>query len=430
MNKNDFCLDHNLHKLAGNQSKGYILTLTFGPDDQHGVGVCSVQRQQCWLKSYNFEMHVVEPFAVQSHLESYPKYWNIIDSGRKVLRLSDYFDMDYYHTLMKKHNVPNIVQWEDFIQKAPRKVIAVTIDGDIGYDKRCFGLIRVDERVCHHSGRTHIERFTSGCNTAKVDAAMAYLKEHHGFKLHRHVCINCKQYSLPVFSPQDITKHIFRSDDPKSVTVIINFWFFLMSLVPNCETAKYCAPFNFNQFLPSSRLHRDAQRYLQEVLNASSISVAIMFRTERMFKDLKTANAVLERMDSMLQRYKEKVATVAFTGKPLITIDIGAHGSDSIRSYRYASEYRGHYDKIVRKFEHILSVIYPKQNKWTLQDYERGFSMIAGIEDRGYISALQRELASHAQCLMLYPGTGHYQRLVEFNYKDNHPNSSYCIEHL
>ena len=114
----------------------------------------------------------------------------------------------------------------------------------------------------------------------------------------------------------------------------------------------------------------------------------------------------------------------------MITIDVGTHGSDSIATYRYSPEYRGHYDEIVAKFEHILSVIYPKQNKWTLQDYERGFSMIAGVEDRGYISALQRELASHAQCLMLYPGTGHYQRLVEFNYKDNHQNSSYCIEHL
>ena len=417
--------------ITDNQGKGYILALTFGPGDQHGVGVCSVQRLQCWLKSYGHQVHVVEPFAIDSHFESYPRYWNTVDSGGTLLRFGDYFDVQSYHSLMRKHNVPNIVQWEDFVQKAPRKVIAVTIDGRIDYDRRCFGLIRTDDKVCQQNRQPRIEHFTSGCNTAQVDAAMAYLKEHHGFVLHRHVCINCDHRSpYPVFSPQDITRHIFGSDNPESVTVIINFWFFLMSLVPNCDTAKYCAPFSFGQFLPSSRLHHDAQRYLKEVLNVTSISIAIMFRTERMIKDLKSANAVLQRMDSMLQRYKEKTAEMTFSGKPLLTIDVGAFGSDSVKSYRYTPEYRGHYKEIVAMFEYILSVIYPREEKWTLEEYERGFSKVAGVQDRGYISALQRELASQAQCLMLYPGTGHYQRLVEFNYKDYHPNSTHCIEHL
>ena len=409
--------------LLGHQSGGYIVTLTFGPVDQHGVGLCSVQRQQCWLKSYDFDVHLVEPFAVGSHLESSPKYWSAVDSGGTVLRFSDLFDMNYYHSLMRKHNVPDIVRWEDFVQNAPRDVIAVTIDGNIGYDRRCSGLIRYDDLACGYNRHSRIDG--TGCNTAQVDAAMSYLEKRHGFKLHRHVCINCNHRPWSIYSPQDITKHIFGSDNPRNITILMNVWYFLISLVPNCETGKYCAPFDFKQFWPSSKLHHDAQKYLKEVLNTSSISIAIMFRTERMLKEL-SLKAVLERMDSMLQVYRDKINSVAFSGKPLLAIDIGSYGSDSIK----LPDYRGHYDEVVAKFEHILSVIYPRERKWTLEDYEKGFSVIAGSTDSGYISALQRELASHAECLMLYPGKGHYQRLVEFNYKDNHPNSSYCIQHL
>ena len=390
------------------------------------MGLCSVQRQQCWLKSYDFEVHLVEPFAVGSHFESSPKYWDTVDSGGSVLRFSDFFNLSYYHSLMKKHNVPDIMRWEDFVQKAPRNVIAVTIAGDIGYDRRCHGLIRLDDRVCGHYRQPEMKKFTSGCNTAEVDAAMSYLKERHGFRLHRHVCINCN-YRPSVFSPQDITNHIFGKDDPRNVTIVINVWYFLVSLVPNCDTGKYCAPFSFEQFLPSSRLHHDAQRYLKDILNTSSISIAIMFRTERMIKDL-SVKGLLQRMDSMPQTYRQNVAKMNFSGKPFITIDIGSYGSDSI--YKYTPEYKGHYDEVVTKFEYLLSVMYPKEERWTLEDYEKGFYMIAGVKDRGYISALQRELASNARCLMLYPGTGHYQRLVEFNYKDSHPNSSHCIWHL
>ena len=348
-----------------------------------------------------------------------------------MLRFGDYFDVQSHHSIMRKHNVPDIVQWEDFVQKAPRKVIAVTIDGTIEYDKPCFGLIRTTNTLCRQNKQPRIEHFTSGCNTSEVDPAMAYLKEHYGFVLHRHVCFNCDHGSPPpVFSPQDITRHIFGNDNPENVTVIINFWYFMMGLIPDCDTAKYCAPFKFGQFLSSSRIRRDAQRYLKEVLNASSISIAIMFRTERMIKDLKTANAVLQRMDSMLQKYKEKTAKMTFSGKPLLTIDVGAFGSDSIRFFKFAPEFKGHYNEIVAKFEYLLSAIYPREEKWTLDEYERGFSKVSGVQDRGYISALQRELASQAQCLMLYPGAGRYQKLVEVNYKDNHPNSPHCIEHL
>ena len=431
------------HKVTGNsnepvepQSEGYMLTLTFGRADQHGVAASSVQNQQCWLKSHDLNIHVVEPFAVKSHFESYPRYWNIVDSGGEVLRFGDYFDMDYYHSLLRKDNVPNISSWENFLENAPRNVIAVTIDGSVGLNRRCFGLIGQYSVACRrgHRNQQQIDYFTSGCNTSAVDTALVYLQKHYGFKLHRSVCLNCN-HGLPKtgYSPQDIVKHIFGKDDPKKVTLVINMWYFKISLVPDCKLKQYCAPFNLKQFVPSSRLQRDAQRYVTEILNASSISIAIMFRTERMFKHLISLKNVLARMDSMLQTYRDKVSSIKnspnFIGsKPLITIDIGSYGSDS--NWYYCPECRKYSKALVRKFEYLLSTLYPKRSKWTLGNYENGFSRIAGVQDRGYISALQRELASHAQCLMLYPGAGRYQTLVENNYKENHSGPSHCILHL
>ena len=416
-------------------SLGYIVTLSYGSYDQQTVAACSVFVQMCWLKSFglNSEMVLVEPFAKSSHLESNPEAWTAVEHHDKhrddIMRYSDYFDLQY----MQAHESTKMVSWEQFLKNAPRNVVAVTVQDLNGESTKCFGTISKPMLSCKSGPRnqTQIDHFTSGCDTTEVDNAARYLKK-FGFTVIKNVCLNCGR-GLPStgYSPNDITALIVDGIDIHNTTVIITQWTYATSLVKNCEIHKYCSVLNNcksqnSKLMPSARLKEDANHYLKEVLNATSISVAIMIRTERLFWKLKTAARVIQSLTSVLDVYTDIITKnrgILLPGaKPLITIDIGTFGTSS-----YDARYTNYTD-IVSTFEYLLSNLY--SDEWNLEFYEKGLvTATGGVKDSGYIAGLQRVLASQARCIVLY-GAGYFQGLAEHYYKLEHPNSvNQCIYH-
>ena len=418
-------------------SLGYIVTLSYGKYDQQTVSACSVFVQMCWLKSFglNSEMVLVEPFAKSSHLESNPEAWTAVEHHDKhrdeVMRYSDYFDLQH----MQTHESTKMVSWDQFLKNAPRNVVAVTVQDLSGESTKCYGRIGHPMLACKSGPRnqTQIDHFTSGCNTTEVDNAARYLKK-YGFRVIKKVCLNCGR-GLPStgYSPSDITALIVDGIDIHNTTVIITQWSYATNLVKNCEIKKYCSAFDcarasskeYRKLMPSARLKEDANIYLKEVLNATSISVAIMIRTEMLFKTLKAAQ-VIQHLKSLLHLYKDiktKRRGILLPGaKPLITIDIGTFGSVSRRS-----DYTN-YTEIVSTFEYLLSNLY--SDEWNLELYENGFvTATGGVKESGYIAGVQRVLASQARCLVVCGG-GHFQKLAEHFYRLEHPNSrNQCIYH-
>ena len=383
---------------------------------------------------------IVEPFSNMSHFEHSPKYWTAVERNLSVMRFSDYFDLDHFQqTACRNRKSTDLVKWETFLHSAPRDVIAITVENASGDNYKCFSKIGRPDLACKSGPRhqTQIDYFTSGCETTEIDEAMNYLK-HHGFRVVKHVCLNCER-GLPStgYSPDDIMDMISGGVKLLNKTVLINTWSYAFNLVKKCQFHKYCSDCvhfdsqEYRKLMPSKRLKKDADRYLKDVLNATSISVAIMIRTERMFHQLKAASKVLSAMDSVLKIYKEILTKLSHsdngmhTSKPLITIDIGKFGSDTNSTLcRECS----HYTEIVAKFEQLLSHVYGK--KWTLQHYENGLIYaVRGVTDGGYIAGVQRVLASEAKCLILYGG-GHYQALAKYHYLLKHPNKyDQCVQY-
>ena len=413
--------------------------MNFGQVDQHTVAACALFSQMCWLKSFNLaaNTYLVEPFAVESHFESTPEHWTAVDQGNDILRFGDYFDVHHLNLIAIKQSFPHLLQWEDFLDHAPREVVAVTIQDLNGENDNCFGRIGQLNASCRSGPRnqSQINYFTSGCNTSEVDQAVDYLERYHGFRLKKSICLNCG-HGLPStgYSPDDITNLIMSDVDIHNATILFNTWTYATNLVRKCHYTKYCsycAGFHnkeYKKLMPSSRIKRDANTYLKNMLNATSISVAIMIRTERMFKRLKNADQVLDCLDSILGTYAEIMSNHSDiagmkTSKPLITIDIGTFGTNSYSTF--CPEYTN-YTEIVAKFEHILSNLY--SGEWTLERYESGLTMAAGgVKDSGYVAGLQRVLASQAKCLLLY-GAGHFQALAEYHYTQQHPKKAkQCI---
>ena len=378
---------------------------------------------------------IVEPFSNMSHFEHSPKHWTAVDKNLKVMRFSDYFDLDHFQqTACRDENgqSTNLVKWETFLHSAPRDVIAVTMQHLSGDTDKCFSKIGRPDLSCKSGPRnqTQIDYFTSGCETTEIDEAMNYLK-HHGFRVVKHVCLNCER-GLPSsgYSPDIVMDLISGGESLRNKTVLINTWMYSLNLVKKCQFDKYCSNCvkydsnDYKKLLPSQRLKDDAKRYLRNILNATSVSVAIMVRSERLFKTLKSTTKVLSIMDTLLQTYKKLLDKLSKDNdmqalRPFITIDIGRFGSDT---YSTLCSECSNYTEIVAKFEQMLSHIYGK--KWTLQRYENGLIYaVRGVTDGGYIAGVQRVLASEAKCLIMYGG-GHYQALTEYHYMLQHPNKS------
>ena len=424
------------------ENKGFIITMSYGKDDQQTVAACSIFTQMCWLRSFNLGPHtaIVEPFVNGSHFVHTPAQWTAADvQDIQVMRFGDFYDLRHLRLTSKKAKASKLVGWEYFLRRAPRDIIAVTIQDMDGESEKCFGKINRPELACRYGqqNKSQIDYFTSGCNTSEVDNAIDYLK-HHDFRIVKHVCLNCG-HGLPStgYSPNDIMDMIMRNNSLRNTTILFNMWTYATNLAKDCQLYRFCSncgDFNNNEYkklMPSNRLKHDSKKYLEDVLNATSISVAIMIRTERMFKMLKTGDKVLRCLDSIVKDYADIVSTLSKendmqTSKPLITIDIGTFGSDS---YSISCPEYTNYTEIEAKFEYLLSHLH--SGEWTMERYENGLSYAAGgVTESGYIAGIQRVLASQARCLVLY-GAGHFQALAEYHYKLQHPNKAdQCIYHM
>ena len=84
-------------------------------------------------------------------------------------------------------------------------------------------------------------------------------------------------------------------------------------------------------------------------------------------------------------------------------------------------------------FEAIRStVVTLLNNTLNFEEWEDTFMEVSGIEDRGYIAALQRTIASRADCLVLVGG-GHFLELALHEYLRDHPSPCVhfiCLEKL
>ena len=70
-------------------------------------------------------------------------------------------------------------------------------------------------------------------------------------------------------------------------------------------------------------------------------------------------------------------------------------------------------------------------NKLSYQDWENSFSLASrGLSDPPYIAAMQRALASQADCLILMGG-GRFQLLAYEDYLMLHPDpSKQCVQYV
>ena len=393
----------------------YVVILEFA--GQQCNGLASLREFQCLLPHIYNDSYILEPQIKDSYMRTFI-------SGS--LHFSSFFNLEHFNTQSRKVAHSEIIQDERFVKFSSRLVIFIIA--------RCGS----KERVIWKAQDNH-----SNCLGSKLLSNIHSLKRYHKILMNeKHMKQKCivrviqlnvlDVHSLKVeWSDHESVKHkqrlhnfIFDKWSPHEVTLVFNFWSGGMR-VPGM----LCNRTNFPGLLPvpSTKLISTARKYEEKFMKGES-KVAIMLRVEKLlvqtrerkYNNALSNNFIKECFRETLSLHRK--ATGNRTGIiPLVTLDIGGqYGSDT--TYREPS---ANLKDAVIMAKDLLTSLY--NGSWTISEWEKSFTQVTdGVTDRGYIAALQRVLASRADCLIT-TGGGSFQNLARNDFLYYHNSSSECV---
>ncbi len=393
---------------------GYVLTVRY--NGQQSAGIRSLISQRCWIGSSTLPMLIVEPFLHDSYVEG------IRTNGKpnSAFTLADYFDMDWFESSIHAVDYGRLVSWENFLNNAPRDVILVQA---VNVKKWGVHQRQVPKILWETQARS--ECYLVSDEQLKALFVSANFCTRKVVKIHTT--------STVAFTEEELHKHILKGWHPSSLTLVFDKWVGAWHIPPNLESRTVCdgvhefgLPGNLHA---SKKLIEHARKY-ELLFNSGDkpFGVAVMIRSEHLL--IKT----LEREDfyntfRMCLREVSNVTDDLMSTKPstrpFVTVDIGKYGSTSFRSSPspVVEMWRR---KALKEVRRTVLVLF--QGNMTFDDWEDSFPLAAdGIQDRGYIAALQRTVASRADCLVLVGG-GQFLKLALHMYLRTHPlPSKRCI---
>ena len=406
------------HKLTY-RKHGHIGALNYV--GQQGSGLQVLLSLQCMVSAFDLPMLIPEPILVDTKLSTF-KSKRDHESDEESIKFGDVFDIDNFNEVSTALGYPLMERREQFAVFAPKDLIYVEVNGvsEREMSKRSVKVIWTSADALNNDSLTtrkakqHLDTidFPTDFNLVKIVEVSASIDDLHSY----------------VLSESELLKDILGGVSPENVTVLFSKWKALWHIVNHHTLNPHkCLGVGYNsdkeQFRPSSRLLADVDRY-EKMFLSSGYNVAVMFRIERLMQHIqslksndphwtvdKCLNEVV-RITNQLQRYEQ----------PMITLDLGKFASNSWQTY-FSSMNRK--DLTAKVNSRIASLF---KSGWNLKDWEKSFvKATGGLENKGYIAALQRTLASRAECLVMIGG-GSFQDLAMKDYIRNHPRKEdQCI---
>lgn len=410
-----------LHSTPSNG--GFIVTMNY--NSQMTRAIRNLMGQQCWARSMvGLSFSIAEPFSSESKLVHYRRFWD----GMKKKRLHDavlfgeYFDLDFYNKVSFDENSSQVTRWTDFLNtKAPRKLITVTLPS-----QKCdFDLVQHTEKL---------EKQVSPCLYGKnLNELISGLKDRFKLVSVKKVCLDCRKLKHKL-SLKEFRDMLFGGDtDTSEYIVLMNTWRNFAFTKSWLEVPSYCKeaenPKSSKRLISSSSVANHSKLYKEKIIKHKKV-VAVMFRIER-FLTLKVLNKSNESLESCIEKtlkiHNKLVDEIGSTkAGTFITLDIGRFGSKLMKNNESVSKYgQDSLESINKSVQKMISTIYDGQFK-SMEEYEDTFvDITGGITERGYISMVQRSIATEADCLIVMGG-GSYQQVAISQYLNNHP-SKQCI---
>ena len=391
---------------SSSQSGGYILSNHWS--GQQGASIRAVLSLQCWAASFSLPVRIVDP--------------SLGTDGGWFANMSELIDIKHFNSVSQQTNEPSIATWLEFSNTAPKSVIIVNVrDG-----KRCHGLYtnELDINDSHFANKSKCLNQKYLKNQIPVLSNFDYCIE----RVVEGLSVDCCSKSPNDY--RDIIEVIYRGRDVTKFTVVFTRW----SGKYDCQNADSLYRMNCsdplktkfkNKLTPSKQLLDDARYYTDHFLHSQN-KVAVMIRSEQASMRFTIRNKAdkAKLLRNCLQKTVKVTHNISETishngeGGILLTVDVGKFGSKSIKILQ--NQLAGGVEEITDLVKLAFVNIYG--DEWTLEDYEKSFTIASkGNENPVYIAALQRTLASQADCLILVGG-GNFQLLALHDYLDKHPN--------
>ena len=397
-----------------NLRHGYILTLQFS--GQQAAALRALVSQLCWVGSFCLPMYVVEPFIHNNQVGC------ISNSGG--LRSSEYFDIHKFNEASTRDGYAELVTWEDFMKNAPRRTILLKMIGVNATGSRpptkVVQAASKTKKTCykapsHVNFQCLFEQMQDFCITEVITAPFGFGSDN-------------------IFTAEEMYNVIFKKWKPEEVTLIVTFWsepWYVPN--PKLEDSHFCRHSGEkgirNRFYPSLQLLKHAEKYEDLFLKPRN-SLAVMMRMEHIVIQLVKKRKAWS-LEACLRNLTDTVKSIQkrfSTSKAFVTADIGSFKSASWEKFlpSYAASRNG--SQLIKTVKRTVCAL--SNHKWTFDEWEKSFvQATGGIDYPSYIAALQRTVASRADCLVLFGG-GKFQKLALHNYIQSHPDRSQWCIHL
>ena len=375
---------------------------------QQGAGVRALASLQCFLKSLKLNFWIAEPEIVNSSFRGRP------DGGGNGggLKFGDLFDKKLFNIRSKKRGHPLMVSMEKFIQQHPKYTIIIkrsNESSEILWSSEPGGEVH-----CLTSNNYTDLTYESVLNLTDPSRCIVRV-----VKLRIDWVYNVTREENQFDSVRTLRLFLFGDWSPSDVTLEFTIWagpYNVLDRHHHCYLEYNSSRTTNSLFKPSKRLLQDAKRYNDMFLKGEN-RLAIMIRTEKVvmfYFQLNKSSSLEECFQQVLNLSREMGSE-----KPLVTLDMGRFGSSTVYNLNDTEE-------VQNASRAALVSLY--RDQWTFEEWEDSFVEATGGETKeAYVAALQRILASRADCLVLMGG-GNFQALAVEGYLNYHENSSeWCI---
>ena len=390
---------------------------------QQASGVQALISLQCLARSLGLPVALLEPVMVLNKFKAMPLV-EFDASGKplpnRVVHFGDLFDLDIFNNFSNHMRYAPLLPRDAFFANAPRNIVLVNLyQGEMRQSPLLTRLWPEPDTP------------TGGCLDPLTSKFGSDTRYQVGQLVREGFCIvKVVEFQVVghgqgrIFTESDLKKSMLGDMLYTNFTLVFNLWMpkFVLPGAKGlqCVNAGYYSA--KGQFQPSRRLLDNAEYYKKHFLNSTKSYLTLMIRSEHLYTITSRPGSkwtVRKCLEDAVDQVKYLQSKRSF-GKPLVTLDIGRYGSKSIRRVG-----RGRLRSDMEYISELLSSV--NYGQWSMREWEDSFTeATGGIEDSSYIAALQRTLASKAECLVLVGG-GMFQELTMRKYMESHEKADWCM---
>ena len=418
--------------ISGSSGSNKLHTIVLYLAGQQASGVQALINVQCLVHSLDLPVVFLEPVIVQNKFKAMPLVqYNISGNSMTreslssmVVHFSDLFDLDVFNKFSSEMNYAQVAPRDVFFASAPRKIVLVHLfQGSASKTPRLMPLWPQGDSPAGAGGC--FDPMKSDLDPSPKDQLRLLALK--GFCVFKAVVYRVEGGGRGlIFSEAELRESVLGDLPYSDFTLVFSLW--MPKFVLPGTKGLQCLHSGYHsakgQFQPSQRLLQNAQYYKEHFLNSTRRGyLTLMIRLEHLYVSPRKGWTVTRCLDAAIAKIKEFQTERNF-GKPFVTLDIGRYGSRSLRRNLGLDNVR----RDLQYISELLSSVYGGQ--WNMREWENSFiEATGGIIDSSYIAALQRTLASRAECLVLVGG-GMFQELTLRKYLETRNINDRCIHLL